>query len=390
MIWLAVATTVRDLGAGDRADVVDREHVRRVGHRDDEPAVLPADRDRLVAAGERLADERRDRRRRSARSSRSTNSSPTWRARVRTSSASEIVPCSISSRPSGLPLARLLGQRRVELGLGEQALVDEQRAERRAVATPAASSAVRSAPSVARTRPCVDSSSGIVDARGGTAEWRYHPESRIEPARGSDPVCGSPTQRSPASGSRRPENRRRRALVGAVAGSRLRSRARRAPGTPALTATWAEQPFWLARAGIGSAGAGRPRRAPLDRSRARRSGSGSASGRAGLGGRAPRPASGSTRSPARRVAAPRARARGRIDHADRARLDELAQDVADVDHGPRPVRCTSSRDRAPAVDRDEQRPALAVDDDLVDLELVEQAGAALERRDDAAGSRATA
>ena len=50
-----------DLGAGERADVVDREHVRRVGHRDDELAVLPADRDRLVAAGERLADERGDR-----------------------------------------------------------------------------------------------------------------------------------------------------------------------------------------------------------------------------------------------------------------------------------------------------------------------------------------
>src|SRR2546423_5173100 len=37
-------------------------------------------------------------------SPRSTNSSPTWRARVRTSSVSEIVPCSISKRPSGLPL----------------------------------------------------------------------------------------------------------------------------------------------------------------------------------------------------------------------------------------------------------------------------------------------
>ena len=49
------------LGAGDGADVVDREHVRRVGHRDDEPAVLPTDRDRLVAARERLGDERRDR-----------------------------------------------------------------------------------------------------------------------------------------------------------------------------------------------------------------------------------------------------------------------------------------------------------------------------------------
>ena len=50
-----------DLGAGEGADVVDREHVRRVGHRDDELAVLPTDRDRLVAAGERLGDERGDR-----------------------------------------------------------------------------------------------------------------------------------------------------------------------------------------------------------------------------------------------------------------------------------------------------------------------------------------
>ncbi len=58
MIWLAVATTVLDLGAGEGADVVDREDVRRVGHRDDELAVVPADRDRLVAAGERLGHER--------------------------------------------------------------------------------------------------------------------------------------------------------------------------------------------------------------------------------------------------------------------------------------------------------------------------------------------
>ena len=45
-----------DLGAGDRADVVDREHVRRVGHRDDEAVVVPADRQRLVPAGQRRRD----------------------------------------------------------------------------------------------------------------------------------------------------------------------------------------------------------------------------------------------------------------------------------------------------------------------------------------------
>ena len=52
-----------DVGAGERADVVDREDVRRVAHRDDEPAlVVPADRQRLVLAGEVLGDEAGDRR----------------------------------------------------------------------------------------------------------------------------------------------------------------------------------------------------------------------------------------------------------------------------------------------------------------------------------------
>ena len=52
-----------DVRAGERADVVDREHVRRVAHRDDEPAVVvPADRQRLVLAGEVLGDEAGDRR----------------------------------------------------------------------------------------------------------------------------------------------------------------------------------------------------------------------------------------------------------------------------------------------------------------------------------------
>ena len=41
-----------DVAAGQRADVVDREDVRRVGHRDDQPAVLVADRERDVAAGD--------------------------------------------------------------------------------------------------------------------------------------------------------------------------------------------------------------------------------------------------------------------------------------------------------------------------------------------------
>ncbi len=51
-----------DVGAGDRADVVDREHVRRIRDRDDEPVLLPEDRQRLVLAGQVLGDEGRDRR----------------------------------------------------------------------------------------------------------------------------------------------------------------------------------------------------------------------------------------------------------------------------------------------------------------------------------------
>ena len=132
MICCAVATTVRTSAPAMRADVVDREDVRRVGHRDDELAVLPADRDRLVAAGERLADERRDR--------------PSIVAVVE---VDELEPDLARERAHELGLgdralldeqpaerlaaARLFGERRVELGLGEQAFVDEQRAERRSV-----------------------------------------------------------------------------------------------------------------------------------------------------------------------------------------------------------------------------------------------------------------
>ncbi len=50
-----------DLGARDGADVIDREHVGGVGHRDDEAAVLPTDRDRLVTTGEGFGDEGGDR-----------------------------------------------------------------------------------------------------------------------------------------------------------------------------------------------------------------------------------------------------------------------------------------------------------------------------------------
>ena len=67
-----------DLGAGHRADVVGREDVRRVGHRDDEATLLvPVDRERLVAPDERLGDQHRRPTGRCVMSSRSTNSSPT-------------------------------------------------------------------------------------------------------------------------------------------------------------------------------------------------------------------------------------------------------------------------------------------------------------------------
>ena len=53
-----VATTGLDLHAGHGADVVDGEDVGRVGHRDDELAVLVADRQRVVAAADGVRDAR--------------------------------------------------------------------------------------------------------------------------------------------------------------------------------------------------------------------------------------------------------------------------------------------------------------------------------------------
>ena len=88
-----------DLGAGERADVVDREDVRRVGHRDDELAVLEADRQRRVAAANRLGHER-DRR----------------------AVDRELGEVDESKADLG-------GERRDELGLGQHALVDEHAAE---------------------------------------------------------------------------------------------------------------------------------------------------------------------------------------------------------------------------------------------------------------------
>ena len=48
-----------DLCVGDRADVVDREDVRRVGHRHDQAALVPCHRQGLVAAGQGVGDEPR-------------------------------------------------------------------------------------------------------------------------------------------------------------------------------------------------------------------------------------------------------------------------------------------------------------------------------------------
>ena len=120
MICAAVATTVRTSAPviarmSSTAKTFDGSAIATTRR-----AVLPADRDRLVAAGERLGDERRDRRvDRRGRRGRRTRGRP-GAASVRTSSASEIVPCSISSRPSGLPAPACSASGRVELGLGEQ------------------------------------------------------------------------------------------------------------------------------------------------------------------------------------------------------------------------------------------------------------------------------
>ena len=84
-----------DVHAGQRPDVVDREDVRRVGHRDEQLAVLEADRHRRVAAADRARD-------------------PADGGAV----DGEV-------RQVDEPQPDLGGQRRDELGLGEDALLDE-------------------------------------------------------------------------------------------------------------------------------------------------------------------------------------------------------------------------------------------------------------------------
>ena len=125
LIWRGGGDDRAHLGAGDRADVVDREHVRRVGHRDDEPAVLPADRDRLVAAGERLGDERRDR-----TVDRAVVEVDELEADLAGQGADELRfgdgPRLDQEAAERLAAPGLFGQRRVELGVGEQSFVYEQ------------------------------------------------------------------------------------------------------------------------------------------------------------------------------------------------------------------------------------------------------------------------
>ena len=89
-----------DVHAGQRPDVVDGEDVGRVGHRDQQLAVLEADRHRGVAAADG--------------------------ARARGRSAE---PSTGKSREVDEPQPDLGGQRRDELGLGEHALLDEHPAE---------------------------------------------------------------------------------------------------------------------------------------------------------------------------------------------------------------------------------------------------------------------
>ena len=59
--------TRRERLAQDRPQVVDGDEVGRVDHADDEPAVVPAQHGRLVAAGEVIGEQRRQGRRRSGR-----------------------------------------------------------------------------------------------------------------------------------------------------------------------------------------------------------------------------------------------------------------------------------------------------------------------------------
>ena len=126
------------------------------------------DGDRLVPAGERLAHERRRPTGRRHGPTRSMNSSPTWFASVRTSSASVMMPCSISRRPSGLPRLGLFRDGRVELRLREEAFGDRAgRPGCLGCPTASASSSSRRGAIGSPVRPC-SADSHAARARGGS------------------------------------------------------------------------------------------------------------------------------------------------------------------------------------------------------------------------------
>ena len=87
-----------DVASGERADVVDGEDVRRVGHGDDQPAVLVADRQGDVAAGDVRSDVATALPS-TGNSPRSTNCRPICSASAATSCDSVTIPRSTRTRP---------------------------------------------------------------------------------------------------------------------------------------------------------------------------------------------------------------------------------------------------------------------------------------------------
>ncbi len=116
-------------GFRHRLDVVDREDVRRVGHRDDELAVFPRDRDRLVSPRDRLCDERRDRGVDDA--VRQVDELEPDLVRERTDELGLGDDALLDQQaPEGLARLVLLGRSRVELCFGEETFGNEKVTQR--------------------------------------------------------------------------------------------------------------------------------------------------------------------------------------------------------------------------------------------------------------------
>ena len=119
------------VGAGDRADVVDGEDVRRIGHGHDERRALPGDRQRLVAT------------RHERREIVDAAVGSTWLVvevdeleagllgeRARRGRASVTAPCATRTRPSDRPVRACSTIGLVELLLGDEPALQEDRAQR--------------------------------------------------------------------------------------------------------------------------------------------------------------------------------------------------------------------------------------------------------------------